>query len=415
MKKSLKSILILLITCQSFSQGLKLANDFQISELPTINNDALGFVENLPASYSFEQYVPMVLSQSGSSCVGFSTLYYALSTQYNITLGISNKVQITSHSFDPYYIYSMVKSRDKEDCSEGSYFHEAYDYLLKYGAKKMFIAPFLTCNTQWNESKVESVLPYTMPYSIDDWGVYNTDENDFLSKAKNAIYYDYPLVFGVGVTNSLYSKNTDNESGISNDGLWRPSDTEDRFGGHAMTIVGYDDYKFGGSFRVVNSWGSDYGDNGYLWIRYSDFIKNVKTTYIMFLKDEISPENNPSIDFSNFQRIVRNDYSMEGQLKYGKFNGYGIYHSNDNNMSYMGKFTNGNMEGYFLMLDNDGFYEGTVRNGEFIDFEKLGFSDEDSEVSENRLMAKKYFNLFDTTSLNLKKSIGVQKTYGVKE
>ena len=178
-----------------------------------------------------------------------------------------------------------------------------------------------------------------------------------------------------------------------------------------MTIVGYDDYKFGGSFRVVNSWGKEFGDNGYLWIKYSDFIEKVDVTYIMFLDDEIDGSKNPQMDLDNFQRIVKTDYSMEGQLKNSRFNGYGIYHSEDNDTSYIGNFTNGNMDGYFLMLNNDGFFESTIRNGELIDFEKLGFSDEDNEVSETRLMAKKYFNTISERPL--KKAIGVKKVYGL--
>jgi len=415
MKNHIKllSIILLFISFKSFSQGLKLASDEQLSELPVINDDALGFVENLPARYSFEEYVPTVLNQTGASCIGFASLYYALSTQYNIKFGISNSIKIASHSFDPYFIYSIIKSRDGEDCSDGSYFNETYEILQKVGAKKMFLAPFLTCNTQWDKEKIDNVLPYTEPYSIESWGTYPVD-NEFLNKAKNAIYYDYPLVFGVGVTNSLYSKNSENVKGISDDGLWSPDPSEDRLGGHAMTIVGYDDYKFGGAFRVVNSWGKDYGDNGYLWIKYSDFIKNVKVAYIMFLNEEIDSTKNPQMDLDNYQRIVRKEYTMEGQLENNKFNGYGIYHSEENKTSYMGNFSNGNMNGYFLMLNEDGLFEATIRNGEFFDFEKLGFSDEDSEVSETRLMAKKYFNQFDS-NLNVKKSIGVKKTYGIKD
>ena len=416
MKKFINILVItlLIISSQSYSQGLNLFSDSQLSELPEIKDDALGFVDNLPSRYSFEEYVPTVLNQKGSSCVGFATLYYALSTQYNVRFGIKNRIQIASHSFDPYYIYSMVKSRDLEDCSKGSNFKEAYDILQKAGAKKMFVAPFLTCNTQWSKEKIKSVLPYTMPYSIDSWGYYPVD-SEFLSKAKIALYANFPLVFGVGVTKSLYSKNSNNNVGMSSDGLWRPSDSEDRLGGHAMTIVGYNDNKFGGAFRVVNSWGKNYGDNGYLWITYSDFMKNVKATFIMFLKDEIDSSNNPQMDFDNFQRIVRNEYSMEGQLKYGKFNGYGIYHSDDNNTSYMGKFINGNMDGYFLLLTSKGFYETTIRDGEFYDFEKLGFSDEDSEISENRLMAKKYFSMLDNPSLKMETSIELEKVYKIMD
>lgn len=40
-------------------------------------------------------------------------------------------------------------------------------------------------------------------------------------------------------------------------------------GGHAMCIVGYDDSKQ--AFKVRNSWGPEWGDNGHVWIKYASF------------------------------------------------------------------------------------------------------------------------------------------------
>ena len=84
---------------------------------------------------------------------------------------------------------------------------------------------------------------------------------------KKIIYYDIPVVTGFSVTESLYLDLLRTPNGVSNSGLWTPSELEDSIGGHAMCIVGYNDQIYGGSFRVVNSWGDDYGDNGFIWIR----------------------------------------------------------------------------------------------------------------------------------------------------
>ena len=105
-----------------------------------------------------------------------------------------------------------------------------------------------------------------------------------------------------------------------------------------------------------------------------------------------------------------NNNSMEGQLNYGKFNGYGIFYSDKNKMSYIGNFTNGNMNGYFLMLNSDGFYEANIRNGELFDFDKLGFSDSDRETMKRSLMAKKYFKNLDSNNI-LKKARSVKTIY----
>lgn len=58
-------------------------------------------------------------------------------------------------------------------------------------------------------------------------------------------------------------------------------DPDDKWSGHAMAIVGYDDnisYDLNedgiiqnyekGAFKIVNSWGERYGNNGYMWVMY---------------------------------------------------------------------------------------------------------------------------------------------------
>jgi hypothetical protein len=50
-------------------------------------------------------------------------------------------------------------------------------------------------------------------------------------------------------------------------------------GGHAMVVVGYDDNIRGGSFKLMNSWGRDWGVNGFKWVRYQDFQYFVRNAY----------------------------------------------------------------------------------------------------------------------------------------
>jgi len=414
MKYITSLLFFILFVFNSHSQGLNLMSEDQLNELPELNDDVLGFVSNLPASYSFEEYVPAVLTQSGASCVGFASQYYALSTMYNIRLGIKDPSQKYSHAFDPYFVYSIVKSRDGENCDEGSNFAEAFDILKKAGAKKMLFPPYLVCDSSWDKEKLSTTLPYTMPYSIDDWR-YAKVNDEFIATAKNALYNNFPLIFGVGLTDSFNSLSSDDSSSISSSsGLWEPKSYEDRLGGHALTIVGYDDYKFGGAFRVVNSWGREWGDNGYFWMKYSDFIDNVKAAFIMLIDENIGNEN-PQINLDSYQRVdYTNNFSMEGQYNSGSYNGYGIYHSDENNTSYVGNFIDGNMNGYFLMLNNDGLYEANIRDGEMFDFDKLGFSDSDRETMKKSLMAKKYFKNLDSSNL-LKKARSVKTIYVEKD
>jgi C1A family cysteine protease len=56
-------------------------------------------------------------------------------------------------------------------------------------------------------------------------------------------------------------------------GVWNGPYDGTKPGGHAMVIVGYDDnlaYTGGtGAFKVLNSWGTDWGNSGYFWLTYN--------------------------------------------------------------------------------------------------------------------------------------------------
>ena len=51
---------------------------------------------------------------------------------------------------------------------------------------------------------------------------------------------------------------------------------------HAMALSGYDDSK--NAFRVRNSWGEEWGDNGSIWVDYEFFINEFCTEVFMAKK-----------------------------------------------------------------------------------------------------------------------------------
>jgi hypothetical protein len=57
-----------------------------------------------------------------------------------------------------------------------------------------------------------------------------------------------------------------------------------------MCIVGYDDKKYGGAFEIMNSWGEDWGDNGYCWIKYDDFAATALEAYQLIGFEPIKPD-----------------------------------------------------------------------------------------------------------------------------
>lgn len=396
MKKIL--FFILLVSTQIFSQGLILSSPEEKASYPKLPADKLGFTETLPFSYSLEKYVPPVLKQEGGTCVGFASFYYALSTMYNIEFDMTDLNEKYVHSFDPYFIYSIYFN-EKNDCDSGLNFPAGFEKLSNIGAKKLFYPPFTDCGTSWTPTKLKNTLGYTTPYSINNWYYYEIEKmssSDVIEVVKQNLYNNTPVITGFKFVESMFSYTSENTLGVKSDGLWDPSTYENVSGGHALCVVGYDDYKFGGSFRIVNSWGIDYGDNGYIWVKYDDFTEFVEEIYLLELNENIQELPPTVIETDNYKRYnYKNDtntYSFyEGQYLLGGLNGYGIWSDKESNTYFIGKYNDADMTGYFLIVDDEGIFSANAVNGLLQDFEKLGFADKDEQLMETQLEAKRYF------------------------
>jgi hypothetical protein len=63
-------------------------------------------------------------------------------------------------------------------------------------------------------------------------------------------------------------------------------------GGHAITFVGYDDNRYGGAFKLINSWGVGWGDQGYFWLPYQHFGNVMMQAWV--LTDKSNTNTNPN-------------------------------------------------------------------------------------------------------------------------
>jgi hypothetical protein len=75
-----------------------------------------------------------------------------------------------------------------------------------------------------------------------------------IEELKTALYINGPCIIAIPVYN--YTKR-----------LWYQNPGEELLGGHALCVVGYNTE----GFIIRNSWGKDWGDNGYCAMSYADF------------------------------------------------------------------------------------------------------------------------------------------------
>ena len=128
-------------------------------------------------------------------------------------------------------------------------------------------------------------IPELDQTDVDEEKVYNDklysydqiSPND-LTSLKTSISSKRPVVISIPCYENCWS------NAVLQNGVWSGYYSGEMKGGHAMCVIGYDDNKGGGAFEVMNSWGEDWGDNGFFWITYDDFTKHVNDCYALIGK-----------------------------------------------------------------------------------------------------------------------------------
>lgn len=248
---------------QSFA-GTGLEMDEKIYDEAEVFEPLADNIKNpMPESVSLQEYCPTRRSQgSQGSCVGWSSAYAARTILQSRATGQDpNRV-----AFSPSFLYNQIAL---EGC-QGTYLQKAMEVMKGGGS-----LPF--SKFAYNENSC-SKKPSSR--ELQDASVYrtkgfnrltisgNNQKTDLLAMKQN-LAQGAPVVIGMMVGGSFMNAMTGKE-------IWTPTNSDyqmNGFGGHAMCVVGYDDYKTnqGGAFQIMNSWGEDWGKKGFFWIRYSDF------------------------------------------------------------------------------------------------------------------------------------------------
>ena len=393
MKKSI-FILSVLFTSMIYSQGLILdpVNSGKLKQWDQPEN--FGFAESFPAKISYRKYTPPILDQGQTStCVGYSVAYGLLTTQQNILMNITNENMKYFRAMDPNFVYALIKSHDDQWCQQGTSMFDAIGVLIEQGCKPMFFDPWLECNAITSISKF--AMAAASNYKVSDAYILGMDKPDIIEIMKSALVDRRLISIGTKLTPSFESDKT------SKYGLWTPSNNETFTGGHAMVIVGYDDLKNGGSFEIMNSWGPNFGDNGFVWIKYSDVKKYIYEAYVLKI-DEFSSSNCGFGDCANSVSRYRypsgNVYEGLFINNYPDIYGSYFYASGD---FYVGEFSKGKKHGYGLFHENtsDQFYLTYHENDILINKSSVqGFS-ENSEKLERTLKLYEKLNLIKPSKL----------------
>jgi transcription initiation factor IIF auxiliary subunit len=162
-----------------------------------------------------------------------------------------------SRIFSPSFIYNQINNgRD-----QGSSVVSALKLMYDNGAATLQTMPY---TTSYTEKPNKDANTEAKKYKISKYYAVSS-----LSEMKQALQMGNPLLVGI-VTDATFNSG---KYQVYNKSM---RDTaRDRLGSshgrHAMVIVGYDDNRK--AFLFLNSWGTNWGNNGYVWISYDVFDK----------------------------------------------------------------------------------------------------------------------------------------------
>ena len=222
-------------------------------------------------------YCPTPRSQGKiSSCVGWSVGYGAMTIEKAIASKWGNhQKKIDENAFSAMYLFNQIKLGS---CDFGAELNNAFGFLKEHG--NVLYQDFLVgydCDSLplaklSQKAKLNRVRDFVT--------LFNPDEKPDvkINRVKLALAHQKPVVIGMVVLDNFLALR-------SGDHTWYPNvGKTDLFGGHAMVVVGYDDGRK--AFEIMNSWGTAWANNGFVWIRYEDFAHYCKYAYQLSLTDQ---------------------------------------------------------------------------------------------------------------------------------
>jgi len=255
---------------QTYQLGLKFS-DFEYKKVPKRYFSVRG-VTSLPSSFSLKKYCPKPLNQLDlKTSSGWAAGYAALTiiqAQRNGWTG----ADITKNASAPIYLYFKAKTTDEPGSQEDVTLAKTLEALKRYGTPKFRELPSRSIDKV--SSRIEQLAAQNRISEYARLYETNASKQAKLKAIKTTLKDNLPVVVAMHISKSFfYAKE-----------FWHPREIFSKdLPGHALTIIGYDNSKYGGSFEVMNSWGTEWGNEGFMWIRYDDFIEFSEYAYDIYV------------------------------------------------------------------------------------------------------------------------------------
>lgn len=231
---------------------------------------------------SESEYFPPVGDQGSEigSCAAWAEIYYSLGyLEAKDNDWTDTHTGNAEHLLSPTWAYNL----QNKGTNLGSVIGNNAKVARDIGAATLATAPLTTDFAYWGTAAAWREAPL---HRAADFNIITYSPSTMISTIKARLAEGVPVVFGLdskAFSATLADSKGDGDNILASSEFGTPSMN------HANTIVGFnesiteDNEK--GVFKVVNSWGTDFGINGYYYITYEAFLKMVQNSPVGYVTD----------------------------------------------------------------------------------------------------------------------------------
>lgn len=260
--------------------------------------------------YSHSEFLPPVGEQNENSCVAWSSGYYLRTFQQGNDIGwlvMESGNGNISRIFSPSFIYNQIR----QGIDGGAYIDDAGELLKNIGAATLEDFPYVPGDIYTMPG--DSVIQSAYPHRIREWRLLYSDidyDSYIIQKTKEYLNTGDLVVAGNRIGLKFQYPYMDDEGNCIITREYNPPYM------HAFVIVGYDDTLVTpngiGAFKLVNSWGTSWGNDGFSYISYEAFAASALEGYVF--TDLVNRESQELAVDINDSVIFNMDFSGTGRF-----------------------------------------------------------------------------------------------------
>lgn len=229
-------------------------------DIVIVDPDEDGLAKKVDLSMKFP---PIGNQGSYGTCVAWASGYNFKTALDAIDNGwTSSQLSSASYQTSPADLWAAIPSASRGSGCNGTNFEPALNALISKGAASLSSVPYSSLKCTGNSPKGNSSRKLANYRKICSETEGKTTKNFkyYLSQGR-------PIVIGAKLGDKFMSWNS---SSVIKSDTYLKEGMQHAY--HAMVLTGYDDSK--NAFRVRNSWGTSWGDNGSIWVDYNFFLKS---------------------------------------------------------------------------------------------------------------------------------------------